>query len=162
MGIETRLLVPSVQQEIKSVVCFLLRKGKVHLLLRTVGTDAGRFGTYSTDVRADETPPIAVVRELDNEAGVHARAADLHMVATINDTHVHPEGIVGRRITYIFVLKRWQGMPVPSAKWRRPDSPDCPNHQEWFDIPSVGKKTLAGIEMSPTQMVSILLRAAAT
>jgi ADP-ribose pyrophosphatase YjhB (NUDIX family) len=155
MGVEVGLLMPLAQLKIQTGICFFVRGGEVLLLERTNGPEAGHLGTYTTEVQPGETFSTAIVREIDAEAGVGARAKHLRMVAKTDDEHMG-DGVIGRHHTHIFLLTRWKGMPVPSAKWRYP---------EWVDIALIGKKLgekhLIGIKMSQTQFIMNLQRAAA-
>ena len=79
----------------------LVRKGKILLLLRSLGWKSGHWGPPGGGVDKGETPKQGAVRETYEESGLRVKAADLELL--IQKTK-HDFGVV-----YFYITDKFSG-----------------------------------------------------
>lgn len=104
-----------------------MKDGKVALSLKKISFGKGFLNGYGGKVKDGETPEIAAVRELFEEAGVtvdSANPADLQKAAVIDFF----DGDKPVFKCHVFFATSWNGDPVESDEMTLP---------EWFAVDSV-------------------------
>ena len=97
---------------VPSVYLFLVREGKIFLLLRqNTGYMDGHYCVPAGHVEPGELPTEAIVREAMEEAGVTVRAEALLLVHTL---YRGKHDATGDRVDLFFTAKSWKGEPKNS------------------------------------------------
>lgn len=103
-----------------TTLCFLIKDDKVLLSEKKKGFGAGFLNGYGGKVKEDETPELAICRELVEEAGVVVEQDNLEKVAVIDffdgDTYIFE--------CYVYFAKDWKGELTESEEMATP---------KWFD-----------------------------
>ena len=128
-----------------TTLCFLTKNDKVLLSLKKRSFGKGFLNGYGGKVQEDETPELAVARELSEEARVKVNQHDLEKVAIIDffdgDNQIFE--------CHVFFAKAWQGNPAESEEMAAPkwfSRKSAPYEQmwksdrEWLPIVFSGKK----------------------
>ena len=102
-----------------SAVALVDADGRVLVQQRAHGTLAGLWEFPGGKIESDETPAIALIRELREELGIDVEAACLAPAAFASEP-------LGERhlLLLLHVCRKWKGIPQPleaaALKWVRP------------------------------------------
>src|SRR5262245_37683506 len=100
-------------------LCVLVRGDPVRevlLGLKKRGFGAGRYAGLGGKVEPGETIVQAAARELAEEIGVAATAADLQLVGQL--MFLFPSKPAWNQVVYVFLVGRWDGEPAESGEMR--------------------------------------------
>ncbi|MBP2662694.1 MAG: mutt: mutator mutT protein [Firmicutes bacterium] len=119
---------------------------KVLLGMKKTGFGRGKYNGFGGKIEVGETPIAAAVRELTEECGIVAKAADLRPAGEL--LFVFPANQELNHDVHLYTIYEWQGEPqeTPEMKpmWFEVD--DIPYNEMWADdwywLPAVlkGKK----------------------
>ena len=102
-----------------TTLCFLTKDDKVLLSLKKRSFGKGFLNGYGGKIQENETPELAVIRELSEEAGIKVGENDLEKVAVIDFF----DGDIQIFECHVFFVKDWIGNPIESEEMAAP---------EWF------------------------------
>src|SRR3989344_7969392 len=109
----------------QTTLCIAVKEGKILLAMKKRGFGVGKWNGCGGKVEEGETVETAAVREMKEEVGLLANAADLNKVGQIEfnfkdrpewDLHMH-----------IFLVNKWDGEAQESEEMR----------PQWFDIKDI-------------------------
>ncbi len=80
------------------------------------GFGAGKWGGFGGKIESDETPAMAAIRELHEEAGVQSAPEDLKSVGHL--TFVFPFKPEWNQTVHVFLAARWTGKPHETDEMR--------------------------------------------
>lgn len=89
---------------------------EVLLGLKKIGFGAGKYAGFGGKIESGETPVRAAARELEEETGVVAIAADLELVGQL--TFQFPAKPAWDQVVFVFLVRAWEGEPVESDEMR--------------------------------------------
>ena len=138
-------------------LCVVRKEDKILLGMKKKGFGAGRYNGFGGKVEPGESYEAAAVRELREEASLHAVTTKKHAVLTFKFPH-KPEW---DQVVHVFVTDNWTGTPTESdemkPEWFQIDK--LPYAQMWADdpywIPAVlaGKFVTATFVFSPDEKI---------
>jgi len=100
-------------------LCLLVRGDpptEILLGLKKAGFGAGKYNGFGGKVEAGETIERAAVREVEEEVGLIVSEDSLQPVARL--TFLFPAHPAWDRVTHVFLVTEWEGMPVESVEMR--------------------------------------------
>jgi 8-oxo-dGTP pyrophosphatase MutT (NUDIX family) len=120
----------------EATLCLVMRDNpslEVLLGLKKEGFGAGKYTGFGGKVEPGETPVVAAIRELEEEAGVKVHTEDLEPVGQL--TFLFPARPSWSQKVYVFRAKVWDGNPRESREmipvWFAIE--DIPFDQMWQD-----------------------------
>jgi 8-oxo-dGTP diphosphatase len=102
-----------------ATLCLLVRGDppeEILLGLKKTGFGIGKYNGFGGKVEPGETVERAVVREVEEEIGIQVAEKDLDAVACL--TFLFPADPDADKLAHVFLVTRWEGVPVESAEMR--------------------------------------------
>ncbi len=87
---------------------------RVLLGFKKIGFGAGKYTGFGGKVQPGETPVVATVRELAEEAGVQVRVEDLRPMGQF--AFLFPAQPSWSQLVHVFVAESWTGTPMESRE----------------------------------------------
>ncbi|MCX6719315.1 MAG: 8-oxo-dGTP diphosphatase [Candidatus Taylorbacteria bacterium] len=106
-----------------STLCFCVKGNQVLLAMKKRGFGVGKWNGFGGKVRDDETPKVAIVREVKEESGLVVDEKDLQQVAVVNFCF---DGVLVFKC-HVFMACLWDGVPVETEEMR----------PKWYSIDSL-------------------------
>jgi 8-oxo-dGTP pyrophosphatase MutT (NUDIX family) len=102
-----------------ATLVYCIKKDAVLLGMKKRGFGVGKLNGYGGKVHENETITEAAVRELEEEAGITAKAGDLKKVAEIDFFFPDvPKEKGWDQTVHVYFLKKWKGEPAETEEMK--------------------------------------------
>lgn len=110
---------------LNATLCFLRRDSEILLARKANKIGAGCWNGYGGGIEEGETPEIATIRELEEEAAVYGAPEELQKIAVVDFHNTKTDGEQFTCRVHVYTLSEWEGMPQETEEMLTPT---------WFPI----------------------------
>ncbi len=145
---------------LNAVLCFLIKRDKVLLGLKTKKIGQGCWNGYGGGIEGVETPKQAVRREMEEEARIKILPDELEKVAIIDFHNTKSDSTIFTCRVQVYLSHQWEGEPqsteeMASPTWFKKEELPLDKmmlaDKEWLPIILAGKKIIADAKYGPFQ-----------
>jgi len=147
---------------LNATLCFLVKDNKVLLGFKTQKIGKDCWNGYGGGINDGETPKLAALRELKEEAGVITLPEFLEKAAIVDFHNTKSDGSTFVCRVHVYLVSQWTGNPrvtdeMINPTWfdieRLPLDKMMPADREWLPVVLSGKKIIATAKLGPFQKI---------